>query len=358
MNARVQPPLKFSAKPRILVVTLRRLGDVLLTTPLIRSLKSAWPDAEIDVLVFAATAGIVEGNPDINRVIAVPAQLSAAATLALMGRLFKRYDLAISTQAGDRPTMFALMAGRRHAGVIDPDGPSLGRAIKSFAFHRSIAASPTVHRVEQMLQLADALGIPRVSEVVCPAPVPLPSDVGSEIAVVHAAPMFRYKAWTNEGWRALADGLKQRGLTVVAIGGPDPAEARYLDDVWQSAVPILRLSWPQNAALLTKARLFVGPDTSVTHFAAATGCPTVALFGPTDPRLWGPWPHGGLGEPWDASGTIQNRGNVWLVQNPLPCLPCQLEGCERHIGSASACLEELQADRVLTAADHALRMRR
>ena len=80
----------------------------------------------------------------------------------------------------------------------------------------------------------------------------------------------------------------------------------------------------------------------------------MALFGPTDPRLWGPWPAGGLDAPWQASGTIQNRGNVWLVQNPLPCLPCQLEGCERHIGSASACLQELTADQVLVAADQAL----
>jgi heptosyltransferase-3 len=55
---------------RILVISLRRIGDLLLTTPLIRSLRRAWPNAEIDVLVFANTAGIVEGNPDINRAIA------------------------------------------------------------------------------------------------------------------------------------------------------------------------------------------------------------------------------------------------------------------------------------------------
>ena len=53
------------ARPRILVVALRRLGDVLLTTPLIRSLKRAWPDAAIDVLVFRGTEGILAGNPDI-----------------------------------------------------------------------------------------------------------------------------------------------------------------------------------------------------------------------------------------------------------------------------------------------------
>ena len=58
--------------------------------------------------------------------------------------------------------------------------------------------------------------------------------------------------------------------------------------------------------------------------------------------------------PWQASGTIQNRGNVWIVQNPLPCLPCTFEGCERHIASASVCLEELSAGQVLAAVDQAL----
>jgi heptosyltransferase-3 len=61
-----------------------------------------------------------------------------------------------------------------------------------------------------------------------------------------------------------------------------------------------------------------------------------------------------MDEPWAASGTIQNRGNVWIVQNPLPCLPCTFEGCERRVDSASVCLEELGADRVLDTVDQAL----
>src|SRR6202021_1887496 len=100
--------------------------------------------------------------------------------------------------------------------------------------------------------------------------------------------------------------------------------------------------------------LYVGPDTSVTHLAAASGCPTVALFGPTDPRLWGPWPAQGLEQPWAASGTIQRRGNVWLVQNPLPCLPCHQEGCDRHLRSRAQCLDELTPQQVIAAMDEAL----
>jgi len=220
--------------------------------------------------------------------------------------------------------------------------------------HRSAPAVESVHRVEQMLRLADILGIPRVAELVCPvAAAPEKIPVGP-YAMIHAAPMFRYKQWTPAGWRALAAGLRERGLEIVAVSGPDAAERRYLDGVWLGTVTIHQFSWPQNVALLSRARLYVGTDTSITHLAAATGCRTLALFGPMDPRVWGPWPVGGLDAPWQASGTIQNRGNVWIVQNPLPCLPCTFEGCERHIESGSVCLEELTAEQVLAAADQAL----
>ena len=343
------------AKPRILVVSLRRIGDVLLTTPLIRSLRRAFPDAAIDVLVFASSAGIVKGNPDIDRVIAMPTRPSAKETLALVSRLFKRYDLAVSTQPGDRPTVFAILAGRRHAGLTDPGAPALGRLIKGRILHRSTPSTPSIHRVEQMLRLADALGIARVPELVCPAPGPADATAPVDnIAVIHAAPMFRYKQWTRDGWRALATGLAQRGLAVVAISGPDEAERRYLEDVWQGIATVHPAAWPATVTLLQRARVYVGPDTSVTHLAAAAGCPTVALFGPMDPRVWGPWPVGGMDEPWQASSPIQNRGNVWIVQNPLPCLPCTFEGCERHIDSASICLEELRTEQVLAAVDQAL----
>jgi heptosyltransferase-3 len=353
MSASAPAPVALPAKPRILVVSLRRIGDVLLTTPLIRSLRRAYADAEIDVLVFAGTAGIVKGNPDIDRIIAMPARPTMTETLALVRRLFRRYALAVSTQPGDRPTFFAVVAGRSHAGLTDADGPRLGQMIKRRVLHRSTPAVPDIHRVEQMLRLADALGIARVPELVCPAPTAAEIPPGP-YAVIHAAPTFRYKQWTRDGWRALATGLAQRGLTVVATSGPNAAERRDLEALWQGIAPVHSLTWPGNAALLAGARIYIGPDTSITHLAAAAGCPTVALFGPGDPRVWGPWPTGGLDAPWQASATIQNRGNVWIVQNPLPCLPCTFEGCERNIESGSVCLQELRAEQVLAAADQAL----
>jgi heptosyltransferase-3 len=338
-------PIRLPDQPRVLVVILRRLGDVLLTTPLIRSVKRAYPQASIDALVFTGTEGILAGNPDLAGIITVPQRSSFADALSLIARIFRRYDLALSTQTGDRPTALAVIAGRQSAGPVEAGGSA--SALKRFFLSRSYVTDRRQHRVVDILRLADVLGIPSHREVVCP-----PAAPGSELAprqpyaVIHAAPMFVYKRWTGEGWRMLAAALRERGFVTVSSGAA--SDSTYLDG---------KLAWPQLTALIAGARVYIGPDTAITHLAAATGIPTVALYGPTDPRLWGPWPLGGFDRPWQAAGTIQRRGNVWLVQNPLPCLPCQLEGCERRLDSYSQCLDELTAAQVLTAVDQALAMR-
>lgn len=351
-------PLALPNNPRVLVVALRRLGDVLLTTPLMRSIKRAFPAASIEALVFAGTEGILAGNPDLAKVIAIPQRPSAGEMLALLRRLARRYDVALSTQSGDRPTMLAWIASRQSAGPIEPNG--LSATVKRLALSRSYIVDRQRHRVRDVLRLAELLSIPAVPEIVCPAGAARSNLIPAQpFAVVHAAPMFTYKRWTMDGWRALAAALRQRGLAVVTTGAK--SDRAYLDEVWRDC-EVTRLDgeleWPELTAIIAAARAYVGPDTAVTHLAAASGTPTVALYGPTDPRLWGPWPVGGLDRPWVVAGTIQQRGNVWLVQNPLPCMPCQLEGCQRRLDSFSQCLDELTATQVIMAVDQALAVRR
>jgi heptosyltransferase-3 len=282
----------------------------------------------------------------------MPARPSFVATVSLAAKLLRRYDLAVSTQSGDRPTAFAILAGKISAAPIEDH--FAGR-LKGLLLHRSIMSDPRVHRVEAILRLADALGIPRVPEIVPPRAAYAPPE--QPYAVIHAAPFFEYKRWTISGWRALAEALTARGLTVIVTGGSSPTERQYLNSVCHD-MPVSRrdgvLGWGELAGLLSAARVFVGPDTSVTHLAAATGCPTVALYGPTDPRLWGPWPAQGLDPIWADTARIQNRGNVWLVQHAFPCTPCQLEGCERRLESYSACLDALSVEQVMGAVEEAL----
>ena len=355
MTSRITLPVQ----PKLLVVTLRRLGDVLLTTPLVRSLRRGFPDATLDILVFAGSDRILKGNPDVDHVLTMPQRPSVAQSLALVGRLWRRYDLVVSTQAGDRPTFYATIAGRRRIGLVPLPGRD-GSWWKRQAHHAAIVAEPESHRVEELARFAEALGVPQWPDLVCPdGGSAVPVAPGRRYAVLHPNPMYRYKRWSDAAWRALVHGLVERGLAVVATEGRGADERAYADTLWEPVDALLirergRLDWAGLTALLRGAAVYVGPDTSMTHLAAGSGCPTIAIYGPTRPRLIGPWPVGGLAEPWNDVGTIQRRGNVWLVQNPLPCMPCDRLGCERHLDSPSVCLEELSAQAVLAAVDRAL----
>ena len=164
--------------------------------------------------------------------------------------------------------------------------------------------------------------------------------------------------------------MRAHGLRVVVSGGPGEAEQSRVAAIVRGLSAAVaqrvvdaagRLSFAELADLLHTARVYLGPDTSVTHMAAACGTPTVALFGPSHPVAWGPWPRGtpaDAGSPWKLKAPLQQSGTVWLVQGEGPCVPCLQEGCERHLASRADCLDLLAARRVCDALDQALGSRR
>ncbi len=346
-----------AAPRRILVIVTRRIGDVLLATPLIRSLKQVWPQSRIEVLVFAGTEGVLPGNTDIDHVLTVAARPRLVRHAALITRLFRRYDLALSLIPGDRPTLYAWLAGRHSIGLI-VDQP--GQRWKQWLLDQWVAFDPlNTHTVRAHLALAIALDIPSLGEVVLSS---RPDDraaidaalgtLCTPLAVLHPYPKFRYKMWHEAGWIEIARWLIGNGFRVALTGSPDADERAYVDAIAAQVPEALnlcgQLTLGGTAALLTRARFYVGPDTAVTHMAAASGVPTIALFGPSDPVKWGPWPqgHSAATNPWQRLGN-QRRGNVQLVQGPGPCVPCKLEGCDRHINSDSACLQAISAEVVI-----------
>lgn len=371
----LQPYRPAHPPKRVLLICLRRLGDVLLTTPLIRSLRRAWPEAQIEVLVQDGAAAVLEGNPDIDRVIVEPAR-GMGARLGLALRLLRRYDLAISTLYNDRPHLYALLAGRRRVNIVPPAGEPGAARKRRLSQGWCELRLGRLHAVDQYLELADVMGIERVPEVVPPRPPRLDrldALLGADWqarpqAVLHPSPMYRYKAWPEAGWRSAIQHLVQRhGLHVVLSGGPGEAERQQIESILRGLPPDVtaqvtsaagRLSLAELAELLRRARLYLGPDTSVTHLAAACGTPTLALFGPSHPIAWGPWPRAtdtARGHsPWQMKASLQRAGNVWLIQGEGDCVPCLQEGCERHLDSHARCLDELDAVRVGQVLDQAL----
>ncbi|GAC1632661.1 MAG: glycosyltransferase family 9 protein [Nevskia sp.] len=361
-----------SPPDRILVVCLRRLGDVLLATPLIRSLRRAYPEARIDALVFAATTAALEGNPDLDRVIAWPAHAGVLDSLRIAGSLFRAYDLACVVTASDRAQWLAALAAPRRSVTVQAEFP------RGWLNPVRVVYEPArLHTVRQSLALLKPLGLAPVPELVPPRAAGTagidallgPGWAAQKFAVVHPAPMFRYKAWTLEGWQALIDALRARGLRVVLSGGPAAAEQAFVERLRQSlqrpdeaVISVAgQLSLAELSRVLARAAVFIGPDTSVTHLAAACGAPTVALFGPSSPLTWGPWPQGwsGAGDsPWRLTAPAQRIGGVTILQGTQGrygnCIPCLQEGCERHLGSGSDCLDTLPAQRVIDAVDQLL----
>lgn len=351
-----------------LIVTLRFLGDALLSTPLVRALKQRFPDCDVDVLVFSGTQGVFEGNRDVRRVIAVPESTTAGDTRRQVRALWRQYDLAVIAQTGTRPFLFGWAAGRQRIGLVSPEwGKSWW---KRALLDRHAIFDPRGARVLENQRIAQLLGIDDMPGVVAPTAgwgaLEVESALGFEaraepFAVLHPSPRWRYKQWTAEGWRAVIDALISRQLRVVVSGGPGAEERAYVDAVLQGVEPSSytrrdgRLSFAQTADVLRLAALYIGPDTATTHLAAACGTPVVALYGPTDPAIWGPWPARQAAS-YRRVDAQQLRGNVLLLQNPdLACVPCQLEGCERHRGSHSECLDRLPAGRVIAAAAQMLR---
>jgi heptosyltransferase-3 len=212
----------------------------------------------------------------------------------------------------------------------------------------------------QNLKLLDLIDVPRCFSLVPPQTgntqqlakqFPFLLD-NTRYAVLHPHPQWTYKQWTLEGWVGIGHYLKKMGLKLVLSGGPDQEEIDYVANL-QRQLPedtinlVGRVSLAQLAYIIAQAKLYIGPDTGITHLAAATGVPVIALYGPTNPVKWAPWPSGFNQNinPFHKTG-CQHVNNVILIQGKADCVPCHLEGCDKHRQSRSQCLDTLSPELV------------
>lgn len=349
---------------RILVVVTRRIGDVLLCTPLIHSLKVAWATAAIDVLVFAGSDSILLENADISNIITVAERPTFSEHLVLIKKIWRQYDLSVSCLSGDRPTIYAWLAGKYSIGLLEATKKHKWK--KSLLNQWVVFDSENMHTVSMYLALAKALNTPATSKVILNWNIQQANyvdglfDLTKPYAVLHIYPKYSYKMWHQTGWLSLANWLISNNIQVVLTGSKDVDEVQYVANI-ASKLPVNlinlcgKLNLNQIAYLLSRANLYVGPDTSITHIAAAMNTPSVALFGPSNAVKWAPWPahQTETASPYVAKGS-QTVGNISLLQgcatkNGQDCVPCYKAGCDDNIHSLSECLNNLSAQTVINA---------
>lgn len=344
---------------RILVICTQQIGDVLLTTPLMRAAKQRWPNASIDVLGMAGTLGMLRGNPDIAQLIEAKPGSGWFRSLPLIWRLWRRYDLALVTQAGDRAHLYGWVAARTRSGLV-PGQRHLNWWKSRLLDHQHVLQGEKVHSVVEKLLLLEPWmqGLPANMNVVPPAPEALPPELAAVLrerfVVVHAPSMWTYKQWPAQHYKVVLSALMADGVQVVLTGSGSEVDRSQVDAVKSvGSEPDLvdvsgRLNLAQVGTLLRRAALYIGPDTSITHLAAACGVPVITMFGPTNPMVWGPWPQGsGTPQPYVKRSNDQLAGKVILMQGPGDCVPCRQEGCERRRDSRSECLDGIEPQRVL-----------
>lgn len=347
---------------RILVVSTRQIGDVLLTTPLIAAARRRWPQARIDVAGFAGTLGMLRGNPDVHQLIESSPRRGWREAWSLARRLWRRYDLALVAQPSDRAHLMGWLAAPRRSGLLPARSGS--NWWKRLLLDHAVASEGddgAQHAVQEKLALLAPwpLADEPPAAVVPPPAAALPADVLQALrpgaVVVHVPSMWPYKQWAPHNYAQVVQVLLASGRQVVLTGSAGDRDQACIEPLRGLApAPALldlsgRLDFNQLVALLRSAALYIGPDTSVSHLAAATGVPTIVIFGPTNPQRWGPWPAAGGEQPvvFHRRRSRQTSGNVTILQADLPCVPCSRAGCEDHLQSRSDCLVAITPQRVI-----------
>ena len=341
---------------RVLVVKLAHLGDVLLVSPVLSVLKARAAQADVDALVYADTAPMLEGHPALSQLFTLQRSTRGNALSRLGGEisLLKRlrdrhYDLVVALSDKPRIAWLTRISGARYAvTAARTDRPGFWQ--RSFTHFYPLPRGNTRHTVELHLDALRRLGLrpePEEKRVVM-VPGCAAEQRADELMAkhglqakgfvqMHPASRWLFKCWPAERVAQLIDILGSRGERIVLTGSGDGNEAAYMDEVRKRLrQPVVDLGGQLDlralAALTGRARLFVGVDSAPMHIASAMGTPTVALFGPSGDVEWGPW-------------QVAHR----LVALDMPCRPCGVNGCGGS--NRSECLETLPVERVLAAID-------
>lgn len=292
------------------------LGDTIMATPLLTSVRAAFPDAR--VLAAGPWASVLAGQGLADVLLAYPRAWSGRARSADLARDF-RADVAVLLPNSLESALSASYWGARRRIGFATGGRSW------LLTDRVTLPAPRLHQVDEYLRLGAALGAPPATDVPRLAPPAPESDerrearawitgaIGLDRAAVGIHLGAAYgdaKMWPADRVIELVAELRQRGVDAVLLGPMDnDAKARGIVRATGVASLVGRDRPDALPALLAELGALVAGDTGVAHLAAALGTPVVTLFGPTDPRLSAP------------------RGPGAVVQHAVPCAPCFYRTC-------------------------------
>jgi len=333
---------------RILVIRYRFLGDTILTVPFLRNLRYAYPEGEtrIDMLVGPASGEVLDGCPYVDNFIVYD---TSRFHKYEQGKSKKRsfmsyaldlrkedYDLVFVLKRSWSSALLALATGARYRVGYATEG-------RSIILTHPVPFNEKEHEVQSVLDVARAAGIEirddhleawisEAERASIEEKVPELKEDGPKV-LIHAAAAHPDKMYTKQGWVELIRRLHEDYNFVPFFTGAGQDRTLYSEIAALSGVKSVNmaggLSIRESMALYQKMDLAICVDSGPAHLACATGVPTFALFGPTDPERWAPY----------------GNNSRAIYDNNLDCRPCNYKKtCQNR-----ECLTELSPGTILEA---------
>jgi heptosyltransferase-3 len=339
----------------ILIIQLGDIGDVVLTTPSIHALKTAYPSAFISVLLNKPFGSLLQSDPQILNVVEVSKIRGLSFSKVyehihfLLSLHHADYDLVIDLRTGDRGALYSFFTGAK---------TRIARSIKKPFWHDLLftnvyqdppySSFPTHPGADQSLRLLRAFGIHGGEDI--PKLFFSPQDKQhalnllaqcalsqhSKWVSINPCSRWKYKEWNYKHWRVIIDLLwHNHQIKSVLIGAEDEAvaAAEIISDCTDYAFNLAgKTSLGELSALISMSTLHLGVDSSAPHIAMAVGKPSITIFGPGNWRSW----------------TMPDELHRVVTSN-MPCQPCNKMGCN-DLG-VSLCLSELSPMKVYAEVD-------
>ena len=331
----------FHGNSRILISKMRYTGDVLLITPFIKAIRKAYPKAHLGVLVNKGTEEVLFNNPDIDEIITFDQSMGFFARWGFIRELKKKkFHSFIDLTNSDRSAWIGRLIGAWSRIAVVSNSKFRNKFLYNILLDRPIS----VHIVQRNLDVAKMLSCKRLkndpvlllTDEELKKGAELVSSVKKPYALIHPGARRWYKSWPMENFAELSDRIKALEIDVVIAGGPEDMEnaAKIQSLMKEEAANIAgKTTIRELAAVIKGARFFVGNDSAPMHISHVLGTRTIALFGPTDWRVWRP-----MGE------------EHFVFASEVDCSPCgHSKDCDK--AQDDWCMRLITVDEVMEAVD-------
>ena len=339
----------------ILVIHLMHLGDLMLVTPVLRTLRCTYPTARITLLADEKLADIVCENQNVDRCLFIDKKGKDRSLFGLLRFAWRlrreKYDLVISLHRNERPSLLAaLSGGRRIVGYAKPgfslffDAVSPNRNLDMHEVHSHYMALREAGVIRAVYDAGLEMWVPPAAEAEAARLFAAHFAPEDKVIALNIGASWRTKRWVDAYFASVADTYLTRGYHIAVLGGPMDVDIVHdcIAQMKEKESPHLhiftgKVSLGVLAGLLRRCILFITTDSGPMHIGVAMHVPLVCMFGASPiPGFY----------PYDSRD--------FSIRAPVPCHPCRLHECPLAGEENMKCMKRMPPELILQYADQLL----